>query len=150
MSPFERLLADLSEGGVLFVTVGGVACAFNGHVRATQDVDILVDTNPDNLELMLKVLVRFGEGHAEELGVEDFPLEPGAVRIVEDFPLDIFTQLVGMSYKDIENHIRWWRGGEVPIPFLDAAGLILLKRGSVRERDRIDVEVLTGIAESGG
>jgi hypothetical protein len=40
-NPYERLLVDLAEAGVQFVTVGGIACAFNGYVRATEDVDIL-------------------------------------------------------------------------------------------------------------
>jgi len=42
MNPFEKLLVALAEAEVRFVTVGGMACAFNGYVRATQDVDILI------------------------------------------------------------------------------------------------------------
>lgn len=105
----------------------GVACAFAGHVRATQDVDILVSAEPENIWRLLKTLENFGQGHARELNVKDFSLEPGAIRVVEDFPLDIFTVMAKKTYKDLTDHIRWWKSGEVEIPFLDARGLIMIK-----------------------
>lgn len=37
-NPFEELLVGLVDAGVTFVTVGGIACAFNGYVRTTEDV----------------------------------------------------------------------------------------------------------------
>jgi len=40
--------------------------------------------------------------------------------------------------------------GDVPIPFVDAEGLILLKSGSPRPQDRLDVEVLRRLGERGG
>ena len=39
---FEKLLVGLVNAGVDFATVGGVAVSLNGHVRATEDVDILL------------------------------------------------------------------------------------------------------------
>ncbi|MFH2010132.1 MAG: hypothetical protein ABI333_26275 [bacterium] len=141
-NPFERLLVDLAAGDVDYVTVGGIACAFNGHVRTTQDVDILVSADPANLERLLRVLVDFGDGHARELSPADFPVEPGAVRIVEDFPLDVFTLLAGQTYEDFEPYIRWWSEGQVPIPYLDARGLVVVKSESVRPRDKMDVLAL--------
>ena len=38
---FEKLLIMLSDGGIKFIVAGGVACALNGFVRATEDLDIL-------------------------------------------------------------------------------------------------------------
>jgi hypothetical protein len=138
-------LVSLAQGDVKFVTVGGVACAFNGHVRATQDVDILVSATPENVERLLEVLRGFGEGHARELTMEDFPVEPGAVRIIEDFPLDVFTLMAGLRYEDLVEHVRWWRADGESIPFLDVAGLLRIKGESLRERDRMDVIVLRGL-----
>ena len=139
MNPFEKLLADLAHADVHFVTVGGVACAFNGHVRATQDVDILVSAEPGNLSRLLEALRGFGEGYASELSEADFPVEPGAVRIVEDFPLDIFTLMAGLRYEDLVDQVSWWTSGDVSIPFLDVEGLLRIKGVSLRERDQQDV-----------
>ncbi len=141
-NPFERLLADLARAEVRFVTVGGMACALNGLVRTTEDVDVLVDDAPENLRKLLDVLASFGEGHARELAVEDFTDEEGAIRVVEDFPLDIFTRMGGRRFEDLLPHVRRRLVAGVDVPYLDAEGLILVKGESLRERDRMDVLAL--------
>ena len=92
---FEKLLVLLAEaeGGVRFVVVGGVAVTVQGHVRLTEDIDLLVDDLPENLGRLLLALADYGEGFARELGVEDFTDEEGAIRIVEEveqMQIDIF------------------------------------------------------------
>ena len=144
-NPYERLLVDLAEAGVQFVTVGGIACAFNGYVRATEDVGILVRRTESNLRLLLDMLLRFGEGYARELSLADFPDEEGAVRVVEDFPLDIFVRMGGRTYSDLEPHLRFAPVGSARVPFLGLEGLILLKEQSLREKDRIDVLALKSL-----
>jgi hypothetical protein len=139
--PFERLLVDLSRAEIRYLVVGGVACVLNGFVRTTEDVDLLVDTDPNNLRSLIDVLARFGEGHARGLRVEDFSDEEGAVRLVEDFPVDLFTRMGGRRYGDMLRY-RAFREGEDPIPYVNAEGLILLKSGSSRPQDKIDVEAL--------
>jgi hypothetical protein len=149
-STYEGLLAGLAEAGVQFMTVGGIACALNGHVRATEDVDILVRRSDPNLRLLLATLLRFGEGHARELTLADFPDEEGAVRVIEEFPLDIFVRMGGRSFDDLRSHVQLWPSGPTAIPFLGLEGLLLLKRQSMREKDRIDVLALTALLEGRG
>ncbi len=139
--PFESVLVALSRADVRYLVVGGLACVLNGLVRMTEPIDILVDRETGNIERMLAALATIGDGHARELRVEDFSDEEGAVRLVEDFPIDIFTRMGGRRYADLLPH-RLVRAGEPPIPFVDADGLILLKSQSRRDRDRIDVEAL--------
>lgn len=140
--PFEKLLVDLSRAEVRFLVVGGVACALNGYARTTEDVDILIDSDPANVARLLRSLERLGEGHARELSPADFPDEEGAVRLIEDFPLDIFTRMGGRRYADMQRYRKTSELDGVEIPFVDIDGLILLKSGSVRGRDQIDVELL--------
>ena len=139
--PFEKLLVALSRAEVRYLVVGGVACVLNGFVRTTEDVDLLVDADPENLRRLLDVLGGFGEGHARELRVQDFADEEGAIRLVEDFPVDLFTRMGGRHYADLLRY-RAVRAGDAPIPYVNAEGLILLKTGSPRAQDRIDVEAL--------
>jgi hypothetical protein len=47
-SAFERLLADLSEAEVDYILVGGLAVAFCGHVRATEDLESMTTTRRVN------------------------------------------------------------------------------------------------------
>ena len=43
---FESLLVKLSRAGVDYLVAGGVAVCLNGFVRATQDLDLLVEASP--------------------------------------------------------------------------------------------------------
>ena len=140
----EKLLADLVSAEVRFLVVGGIACALNGFVRTTEDLDLLIDAEPANVRRLLDTLAGFGDGYARELEVADFGDEEGAVRLVEDFPVDIFTRMGGRRYDDLLPY-RELHDGEVPIPFLGVEGLILLKSKSPRPQDRIDVEALRRI-----
>ncbi len=141
-TPFEKLLVDLSRDEVAFITVGGVACALCGFVRTTEDVDLLVAADPDNLDRLLQCLARCGEGYARELSPADFPDEEGAVRLIEEFPIDLFIRMGGRYYEDLLPYRRWTSLDGVQVPYLGAEGLILLKQDSVREKDRIDVAAL--------
>lgn len=143
---FEELLADLARAEVRFLAIGGVACALSGFVRTTEDLDLLVERSPGNLERMIRVLARFGEGFAAELTPADFSDEEGAIRIVEDFPVDVFVRLRGFCYEDLAPLVQFHEASGTRIPFLGPAGLIRLKEDSLREKDRIDVAALRSLA----
>lgn len=146
-SAFERLLGDLSKADVDYILVGGLAVAFCGHVRATEDVDILVQVDDENLARLLEVLADFGEGAATELDMDDFELKEGAVRVVEDFPLDIFTQMSGYRYGDLESMTEMRRVNDHSVHHLNIEGLIALKKDSHRPKDQMDVAALRRIQE---
>jgi hypothetical protein len=113
-------------------------------------MDILVDDDPLNLENLLKCLLEFGDGYARELSPSDFSDEEGAIRVREDFDLDIFVRMRGSKYHDLMGHIRYHDMAEgTRIPYLDANGLIVLKGGSIREKDRIDVAALKRVSQEG-
>lgn len=145
MDTFASLLAALGRGGVDFVVVGGLAVAFVGYARVTDDVDILVDADPANLRAMLDVLAGFGEGAATELSPDDFPLEEGCVRIAESFDLDIFTQMSGHTYADLLPQTAVHEVEDVPVRHLTAEGLLRLKTDSLRPKDQLDVAALRAI-----
>ena len=136
---FEELLSLLLSSKIKFIVVGGVACALNGFVRATDDVDILIEPSQANIKKMLGTLQNWGEGYAMDLSVEDFPISPGAVRIIEDFPLDIFTILNRNTYDDLLPNTNKTEQG---IRYLNAGSLIEIKKDSFREKDKIDVLAL--------
>ena len=98
--PFEKLLVALVRSGVDFAVVGGIAISMNGYVRATEDADIIISDAPENLRKLLPCLEQWGEGWARELKVEDFVVQEGSVRLIEDFILDMFTRMRGKSLDD--------------------------------------------------
>jgi|ERR1043166_2901764 hypothetical protein len=145
---FERLLVDLARAGVNFAVVGGVAVSLNGFVRATDDVDIIVNDSPGNICKLLEVLSKWGEGWARELKVDDFVPQEGSIRVMEDFDLDIFTRMGGRSLEDFKPRLRHLETGGVRIPYLAPTDLIVLKENSWREKDQIDVVALKRIISS--
>ena len=139
LSRYGKLLAALASAKVDFATVGGLAVFFNGYQRLTLDADIVVDDTPENLERMLGVLRNWGEGWARELNASDFTAEEGAVRLVEDFDLDIFTRLRGLGWKDFQPRLRHVDVGGSRVPYLSPQDLLHCKENSVREKDQLDV-----------
>ncbi len=138
-NPFEELLVGLTKAGVKFITVGGLACAFNNYVRVTEDVDILILRNKENIQTLLKFFSGYGEGFGAELEESDFQDEEGAIRVIEVFPIDIFTVMGGHHYEDLKKMSEKIKIQETEISYLNKDGLILLKKDSVREKDRLDV-----------
>ena len=145
ISPFEKLLADLTATRVDYAVVGGVAVIANGYVRLTEDLDILVSDSRENLARLLEVLGRFGEGYARELNPEDFTRQEGSLRVMEEFALDIFVQMRGHTLDDFRAGLRRFETGTTCFLYLSPQQLIELKQDSWRDKDRIDVAALREI-----
>jgi hypothetical protein len=147
-TPYENLLARLARADVKFIIVGGVAVALNGFVRTTEDVDILIEASTANISRLLNELEHFGEGHARELSPTDFSDSEGAIRIIEDFPLDVFTIMRGKRYADLVASTKSTRIDAVDVRFLNAEALISLKSDSQHHQVQIDVSALRSLKDS--
>lgn len=144
-SPYEKLLVALTRAGVDFAVVGGVAVSMNGFVRATEDVDVIVGSSPENLHKLLECLKNWGEGWARELNVGDFIIEAGAIRLIEDFIFDMFVSMRGKTIDDFRPRLRFLETGDVRVPYLAPEDLIFLKEGSWRDKDKLDVQAMREI-----
>ena len=144
-SRFEKLLVALATDGIDFAVVGGLAVIFNGYPRLTLDADILVHDAPENLRKLLDCLAGWGEGWARELKPEDFIYDQGAIRVMEEFDLDIFTRMSGKALDDFRPRLRHLETGGVRIPYLSPADLIFLKQDSWRDKDKLDVQAMREI-----
>lgn len=137
---FEKPLVALARTGVDFALVGGLAVILNGYPRTTLDVDIVVSPAPENIRLLIATLSGWGEGWARELTVADFAsMEEGAVRVMEEFDLDIFVRMRGRTLEDFRPELRFLAVANVRIPYISPAALIHCKADSWREKDRLDV-----------
>lgn len=61
---FDELLRRLADAGIEFVVVGGLALNAWGVVRGTEDVDVVVATDSDNIKKIAEVAVAAG-GHVQ-------------------------------------------------------------------------------------
>ncbi len=154
---FAKLLEDLSEGGVQYLVVGGVAVGLNGFPRYTNDLDIIVEPKPENLRRLLAVLSAWGSGSAKELSISDFlPPELGSIRINEDFPLDAFVLMRSRKEGSVWDYAELARDAcvhvsakGIKIGFISIPRLIALKTGTGRAKDLVDLDVLQEIQGAG-
>ncbi|MBV8729045.1 MAG: hypothetical protein JO336_04480 [Acidobacteriia bacterium] len=56
MTDFEQLLRPLVHHGVAFIVVGGAAAIAHGSARYTQDLDIVYQRSPANLDSLVAAL----------------------------------------------------------------------------------------------
>jgi predicted nucleotidyltransferase len=148
---FEKLLVVLAEAGVRFIVVGGIAVSIQGYVRLTEDLDLLLDDTPENVQLLLATLAGYGEGFARELSAGDFTDEEGAIRIVEETEqcqIDLFTRMSGRRYRDIIGDADKFEVGGHGIDIASKVSLIGWKGNSVREKDRLDAHALRRLQEN--
>lgn len=144
-SQFEKLLVALASSQVDFAVVGGLAVVLNGYPRFTLDADIIVDPSPENLRKLISCLTKWGEGWARELKPEDFQSQEGAVRVMEEFDLDIFVRMREKNLDDFRPRLRYLETAGARIPYLSPQDLIYLKDGSWREKDKFDVQAMREI-----
>lgn len=98
---FDALLVLLARADIAFVVVVGVAVAEAGFARFTEDLGLLVEASETNVERLIAALAAYGDGAAADLTLADFPDAEGAVRILDEIALDVFTRMSGRTYADL-------------------------------------------------
>jgi hypothetical protein len=122
--------------------VGGYAVALHGYVRYTQDMDIWVYTNPENVAKVVQTLKDFGFPHADEL-LEVLQKEKRAVSMgVPPMQIEVVTSIDGVSFEEcFENKLVVEVDG-IPINYLSLEDLRENKKASGRFKDLNDLEHL--------
>ena len=59
MTDFEELLTALHGGGVAFVVIGGVAATLHGSARLTNDLDVVYERSPENVQRLERAAAPF-------------------------------------------------------------------------------------------
>jgi predicted nucleotidyltransferase len=145
-------LADLLQAeAVEYVLVGGYALNYNGVIRQTTDVDILVRDTPENNVRWVRALSRLPDGAAREIDLaEGNPFEKyatdyegeadgnGVIKVADEFVVDVMQRACGKSYEDVVDHVMVSTKGNRNLRVLDLEGLRMLKQG-VRDKDRDDL-----------
>ena len=133
----------LNGTGSHYLVIGGIACVLHGYVRATTDLNILIERTKDNAERVLEALSTIGYGFARELTPEEILGRP--VFIIGDDPqVDIFTVAWSVRYEQAIARSSVVEIEGVPIPLIGIDDLIASKRTD-RPLDAADVEALEEI-----
>lgn len=123
-----------------YVVVGGFALALHGVVRATKDIDLLVEPSIENVRRTLAALAHLTFGVASELDAADVAHKP--LTIIGDNPrVDILTLAWSVRYADAAPGAHRVTVDGVEIPFADTDTLIRTKQTG-RLQDAADIEAL--------
>lgn len=140
-----EVIARLNEEDVDYIVIGGVALNIHGLVRATEDLDLFVRPDRDNIAALRRALLGvWDDPEIEQITAEDLCGDYPAVRYGppdESLPLDILTRLGEFArYEDLEYERIEVDGIEVRV--VTPEKLHWLKADTVRHQDRADAEAL--------
>jgi hypothetical protein len=136
-----RVMAALEARGVAYAVIGAVALNLHGLVRFTQDLDILVAPDEDNIARLKQALRDvFDDPEIENISASDLLGEYPAVQYTPpdgSFQIDILTRLgSAFAFDDLERERVPL--GDLTVTVVTPRTLFDMKRGTVRPKDRID------------
>jgi hypothetical protein len=146
----RRIFAALDAHHVEYVVVGGLAVQVHGHVRMTNDIDLIAAPNRENMrrladalnELGAKVLNEGSEGTTIDARMLpratlwQFATAAGDIDVLHDAP-------GAASFEELRARALEVPLGGLRIPFAGRDDLISMKRASGRPVDLGDVAALT-------
>lgn len=133
----------LNATGSRYLVIGGLACILHGYVRATTDVDILIERSEDNARRVLDALSGVGYGFARDWSPEELLARP--ITVIGDDPqVDIFIVAWSVKYADAAPRSSVVEIDGVSIPLIGLVDLIATKQTG-RPLDDADVAALEEI-----
>ena len=146
----RELLDRLVAAEVRFVIVGGLAVNAWGHVRGTQDLDLVPDPDRANLARLSRVLgeaggrVETAQGRLAAGAIRTFLSAGDRTLVATDLgPVDVLQGLPQIPpFSELDVGAVTVDLGDTVVRVCSLEALIAMKRASDRPRDRDDVEAL--------
>jgi len=136
-----RVLHALHAAGVRYKVIGGVALNLRGLARATEDLDLFIEADDDNVaRLQMALHAVFDDASIDEIAAADLRGDYPAIQYVpptEGFHIDLVARLgEAFSFSDIEVDEVMVEG--VPVPVASPRMLYRMKKDTVRPQDQAD------------
>jgi len=122
-----KLCAALNAESARYIVVGGMAIIQQGFLRATEDIDLLLERSRDNQSRVRKALEILPDKSVRE--VEDTDLDEYlVVRIADEIVVDLMLSACGVTYDEALSDIELKVVEGVSIPFASANILLKMKQ----------------------
>lgn len=140
---YKEMLQLLLEEQVDFMIVGAYALGTHGYPRATGDIDIWVKPNNINSKKLYKALARFG-APIDQIRIDEFSTE-GIIFQIGVIPrrIDIITKIDGVTYEEADKDKINVEIEGLKIPVISLEKLLRNKMATGREKDELDIKILT-------
>ena len=130
------LCRALNAEGARYLVVGGMAVVQQGFLRATEDIDLLLDGAADNVARVRRALDVLPDQAIREMGEDDLERYT-VVRVADEIVVDLMLKTCGIAYPEAVPHIEWVELEGERIPFASARLLLRMKQTG-REKDALD------------
>lgn len=164
MGLYDDVYAALDAADVPYVVVGGMAVVLTGHVRATVDLDIVVDLEPGPALRAVQALQAVGLRPRVPVAAEELADPAVRARWIEDKHMQVLSffdpQHVAREVDVFVSHpidFRVLISAAVPtqvggrtVPVASPHHLIEMKRAAGRPQDLADVAALQRLLERQG
>lgn len=146
-----QLASTLHDHGVRFVIIGGVAVGAHGHVRATEDLDIVPHPETENIERLSSALVALeatlprAGGRRFQPARDEGSLQMGSSLTVQTRfgDLDVVQRIPGVpDWTTLESRAIETDLLGVPVRVCSLDDLRQMKRARASEQDRSDLAAL--------
>jgi hypothetical protein len=139
----KQLLSVCNANNVKYVVIGGYAIFVHAQPRMTKDLDVFIESSPENALAIYKALAEFG-APLTEFSVGDF-CDGKTIARFGNPPIcfDILQRIDGIDFPTVyANSELLLIDGAVPARYISANDLITNKLASGRLQDLADVEAI--------
>lgn len=139
---FKDLLRLLNSKNVRYLLIGGYAVIMHGHPRLTNDLDIVIANDAENIERCLSSLRDFGFGGPSMVPAL-FSEPKSVVRMgVEPVKIEILNYLEGVDFDAAYQRRETRPAEDIQIDVISLPDLLANKRAVGRDKDLLDIKEL--------
>jgi hypothetical protein len=139
---FKDLLRSLNSKSVKYLLIGGYAVILHGHLRLTNDLDVVVADDEENIKRCLDALQDFGFGESS-ISAALFAEPKSVVRMgVEPIKIEILNYLEGVDFGEAYERRDIRSAEDIHINLISLDDLLVNKRAVGRDKDLLDVKEL--------
>jgi len=131
-----KICEALNANGSKYVVIGGMAVIQAGFIRATEDIDLLVDASSANIERIREALWVLPDRAVRDVRTEDVGRYV-VVRVADEIVVDLMKSACGIEYAEASLGVEPVTIGGVEIPFAGPELLLRMKQ-TVRDKDALD------------
>ncbi len=161
MSLYLPLFKALNQADVQYVVVGGIATILHGYVRATSDIDLVVDLQTEEVTKVITVLtdagyvpkvpvqaIEFADENKREQWIKEKGMQVFSMYQPDNplLTIDLFVKQP-IPYKELYNRSVVMELEGINVRVCSINDLIIMKKQAGRPKDIDDIEKLTKIKE---
>ena len=156
MTDYQTLLRAFHEKELRYLIVGGVAVNLHGYPRFTNDIDILLALDHENVQKMSEIMEKMGYQRRLPIDIQELGDEKKVRTLLTEKGLSAYSFIhaqepqfnvdvlvaESVDFKHFRAHVMHAEIWGLDVPVVSIDDLIGMRRKSKREKDVQDVVAL--------